>query len=131
MSRKSRSLEHIDARLRELAAAKSALEQELDHALGRALRRTCEHAPADVWTGVQALLAPHVRNEVDRRALKLALAPGGAGGVSASPAAPNMAPRARGVRGALPRATGPVGVAPAPDTAPSSVPASAAQLSLA
>ena len=71
MSRKARSLASIDVRLRELAAAKSALEQDLDQALGRALRRTRDHAPADVWTAVQHLLAPHVRNDADRRALGL------------------------------------------------------------
>lgn len=69
MSRKARSLASIDTRLRELAAAKLALEQDLDQALGRALRRTRDHAPNEMWEAVQRLLAPHVRNDVDRRVL--------------------------------------------------------------
>ena len=69
MSRKVRSLAAIDTRLRELAAAKLALEQDLDQALGRALRRTRDHAPNEMWEAVQRLLAPHIRNDVDRRVL--------------------------------------------------------------
>lgn len=127
MSRKARSLQNIDARLRELAAAKSALEQELDQALGRAVRRTCEHAPPDVWTAVQTLLAPHVRSEADRRALKLAQAPDAPTAASAPSPPSDVAPHARGARGPTQPAAAAGG---APTDGVPSIRTSAAQLTL-
>lgn len=130
MSRKARSLQHLDARLRELAAAKAALEQELDQALGRAVRRTREHTPPDVWATVLAALAPYGRSEADRRALGLATSAGGLdlSDASALPAFGALAPPRGTARPASPasvvHAAAPAGAIPPGTLAP-------AQLTLA